>query len=393
MFITRNKRGGKPIIMKVLLTGGGTGGHIYPALAVARRLEEVESDVELLYVGTKRGLESTIVPNEGIPFKAIKIEGFKRKLNLEGIKYNIKSIGLFLKSIQKARTIIQEFKPDVVLGTGGYVSAPICYVAARKGIPTVLHEQNSFLGLTNKFLIHFVDKLAISFEDIYEQTEKHQQKVVFTGNPRAQELAASETKVIKEIFGLDTSKPIILVLGGSRGAEKINQSFVEAYPQLVDRDYQLLIATGVAHYDEIVEQLNTLSPLSDNPHIVVKPYINNMVEVLQNTSLLVSRSGATTIAEITALGLPSILIPSPYVTADHQTKNAMSLVKHQAAILLEEEKLNGLSLLQNLDELMFNQSKLHEMRQLTKELSEPFATDQLIQVMLDEIKDTKTSNF
>lgn len=372
--------------MKVLLTGGGTGGHIYPAIAVARRLAEIEPELELLYVGTKRGLESTIVPQEGIPFTAIEIEGFKRKLDLEGIKYNIKSVGLFLNSIREAKKIIREFQPDVVLGTGGYVSAPICYAAARVGIPTVVHEQNSYLGLTNKFLIRFVDKLAISFTDIYEQTEKYREKVVFTGNPRAQELATAKKVATKELFGLDTSQPIVLVLGGSRGAEKINQAIVEAYPQLIERDYQLIIATGETHYEEIVAQLNAYAPLAENKNIVVKPYINQMIDVLQHSSLLVSRSGATTIAEITALGLPSILIPSPYVTDDHQTRNAMSLVKNDAALLLREEELNGLRFLETLDYLLSDQSKLAEMSQKAKELSTPMATDQLIQLMLDEIK-------
>ncbi len=378
--------------MKVLLTGGGTGGHIYPAIAVARRLEEIEPELNLLYVGTKRGLESTIVPEEGIRFEAIEIEGFKRKLDFEGIKYNLKSVGLFLKSIQEAKQIIRKFKPDVVLGTGGYVSAPICYAAARAGIPTVVHEQNSFLGLTNKFLIRFVDKLAISFDDIYEQTEKYRQKVVFTGNPRAQELVSAEIVKTPELFGLDPDQPIVLILGGSRGAEKINQSFVEAYPMLKERNYQILIATGESHYETIMQQLNEIFPLEEHPHIIVRPYINNMIEVLQHSSLLISRSGATTIAEITALGLPSILIPSPYVTDDHQTKNAMSLVKNGAAVLLEEKNLDGTSLLIKLDDLMLNQERLQKMSEHSKELGEPFATDQLIQVMLDEIKRKKSSN-
>lgn len=157
--------------MRVLLTGGGTGGHIYPALAVARRLKETNGDVTLLYVGTERGLESRIVPQEGITFRSIEIEGFKRKLNFDGIKYNMRSVGLFLKSIRESKKIIREFKPDVVLGTGGYVSAPICYAAVKEGVPTVVHEQNSFLGLTNKFLIRYIDRLAVSFDDIFSQVK------------------------------------------------------------------------------------------------------------------------------------------------------------------------------------------------------------------------------
>lgn len=347
--------------MKVLLTGGGTGGHIYPALAVAKRLSEIESDLELLYVGTNRGLESTIVPNEGIPFKSIEIEGFKRKLNISGIKYNIRSVSLFIKSIFEAKKIIREFKPDIVLGTGGYVSAPICYVASREGIPTIVHEQNSYLGLTNKFLLPFVDQLAISFDDIYEQVGKHREKLVFTGNPRAQELASAEINYQADLFGLDPLKKIIVILGGSRGAERINQAVVEAYPELIKKDYQIILATGEIHYDKIIKDLNEIVALNEVRNIVVKDYIKNMMDVLQHSSLLVSRSGATTIAEITALALPSILIPSPYVTDDHQTKNAMSLVNNEAALLLKEENLNGESLLASLDRLMADEAKLSKM--------------------------------
>ena len=375
--------------MRVLLTGGGTGGHIYPALAVARRLEEMNEDVELLYIGTARGLESTIVPAEGIPFKAIEIEGFRRSFDFESIKYNFRSVGLFLKSIREAKKIIREFKPDVVLGTGGYVSAPICYAAAKEGIATVVHEQNSFLGLTNKFLIRYIDRLAISFEDIFEQTEKYKDKVVFTGNPRAQEVATAEIPMLDSIHGLDITQPIVLIFGGSRGAERINQAVVEAYPILRTRGYQILFVTGEVHYKEIMQELNAISPLERNPDFVVKPYVNNMIEVLQNISMLVGRSGATTIAEITVSGTPSILIPSPNVTDDHQTKNAMSLVKNEAAILLAEEDLTKDELIKNIDHLMQNENRRTFMSERAQTIGEPYATDQLIQVMLDEMKKKK----
>ena len=375
--------------MRVLLTGGGTGGHIYPALAVARRLQEMDPQVDLLYVGTKRGLESTIVPSENIPFKTIKIEGVMRKLNFEGIKYNIRSVHLFLKSIGEAKKIIREFNPDVVLGTGGYVSAPICYAASKEGIATVVHEQNSFLGLTNKFLLRYIDHLAISFDDIYEQVKKYQDKIVFTGNPRAQEVDSLNLPMIDHVLGLDVTKPIALIFGGSRGAPKINQAVVEAYPILRTRGYQIIFIPGEEHYEKIVKQLNDISPLSRNSHFVVKPYINHMIDILRNVSVIVSRSGATTIAEITVLGIPSVLIPSPYVTDDHQTKNAQSLVNNEAAILLKEDQLSGKSLLSKIDELMNNADKRDFMSERARELGQPRATDQLIQVMLDEVKNKK----
>ncbi len=372
--------------MRVLLTGGGTGGHIYPALAVARRLKEINADVTLLYVGTERGLESSIVPKEGIAFKTIEIEGFKRQLNLEGLKYNLNSVGLFLKSIRESKQIIRDFKPDIVLGTGGYVSAPICYVAAKEGIPTVVHEQNSHLGLTNKFLIRYIDRLAISFDDIYSQVDGYEEKVVFTGNPRAQEVAEQELPLTDAIDGLDMLKPIVLIFGGSRGAEQINRAVVEAYVELRHRPYQVIFATGESHYEATVTALEHVSPLANHPNVVVKPYIHDMVNVLSRVSAIVSRSGATTIAEITVLGIPSILIPSPNVTDDHQTRNAMSLVKNDAALLLEEKQLTGETLLQTLDKLMQNPEKRAEMSERARVLGEPHATDQLIQVMLDEIK-------
>lgn len=375
--------------MRVLLTGGGTGGHIYPALAVARKLQEMDPQVDLLYVGTKRGLESTIVPSENIPFKTIKIEGFMRKLNFEGIKYNIRSVHLFLRSIGEAKKIIREFNPDVVLGTGGYVSAPICYAASKEDIATVVHEQNSFLGLTNKFLLRYIDHLAISFDDIYEQVKKYQDKIVFTGNPRAQEVNSLNLPMIDHVLGLDVTKPIALIFGGSRGAPKINQAVVEAYPILRTRGYQIIFIPGEEHYEKIVKQLNDISPLSRNSHFVVKPYINHMIDILRNVSVIVSRSGATTIAEITVLGIPSVLIPSPYVTDDHQTKNAQSLVNNEAAILLKEDQLSGKSLLSKIDELMNNADKRDFMSERARELGQPRATDQLIQVMLDEVKNKK----
>lgn len=372
--------------MRVLLTGGGTGGHIYPALAVARRLREMSGNVTLLYVGTERGLESRIVPNEGISFRAIEMEGFKRSLALDSLKYNFRSMKLFLQSIKEAKEIIQEFKPDVVLGTGGYVSAPVCYAAAKAGVATVVHEQNSLLGLTNKFLLRSIDKLAISFDDILTQVDGYEEKVVYTGNPRAQEVASAELSAVDSLYGLDISKEILLIFGGSRGAVRINQAVIDAYPDLLQRKYQVIFVPGEKHYDEIVAALNRITPLERHPNFVVKPYIDNMIDVLNHSSAIVSRSGATTIAEITVLGIPSILIPSPNVTDDHQTKNAMSLVKHEAATLLKESDLTRETFMENVDALMMNESTREKMSENALDLGEPHATDILIKVMLDEIK-------
>lgn len=208
-------------------SGGGTGGHIYPALALIKQVREVEPDSAVLYVGTHKGLENKIVPNAGIDFKTIKIQGFKRSLSLE----NFKTVGLFLSSVVKARKMIKEFKPDVVLGTGGYVSGAVVFAASMMGIPTVIHEQNSVVGVTNKFLSKFVKKIAISFEAAADQFPK--EKVVLTGNPRATEVVKITPQSLNQ-FGLKDDVPTVLIFGGSRGAEKINEVTMQSLNELVN---------------------------------------------------------------------------------------------------------------------------------------------------------------
>lgn len=377
--------------MKVLLTGGGTGGHIYPALALMRRLREVQPDTKFLYVGTERGLESKLVPDQNIPFKSVKIEGFKRKLNLDGIKYNINTVRLFLKGIKDSKKIIREFQPDVVLGTGGYVCAPVCYAAAKEGIPTIIHEQNSVAGITNKFLARYVDKIAICFDEAREQFSKQGEKIVFPGNPRAQEVAGIQSQGELEEYGLDPEKKTVLIFGGSRGAQQINDAFVASYADFVEKDYQILFATGEIHFEKIREELiGEYGPVLNPQNVSVVPYIENMPQVFAGVSLVVGRSGATTLAELTALGMPSVLIPSPNVTEDHQTKNAMSLVKKDAAFMITESELTKDKLLASIDELMQDEAKRTQMAERARENGKPFAADELIQVLLDTIKEKQS---
>lgn len=377
----------KPGKLKVLLTGGGTGGHIYPALALADRLKEINPDTEFLYIGTDRGLENRVVPEHGLPFKAINIEGFKRKLNLQGIKYNLNSINLFLSSLKTSKKIIKEFAPDVVIGTGGYVCAPVCYNASKMNIPTIIHEQNSVAGITNKFLARYVDHIAICFEEAREQFGKYKDKVVFTGNPRAQEVAGITGNDELGKLGLDDSIPSLVMFGGSRGAGKINDTFVQSYNELAKKDYQVLFVTGNMHFNALNEELVKIYGSELKPkNIFIKPYIKNMPKVFADIDLVVGRSGATTLAEITALGIPSVLIPSPNVTEDHQTKNAMSLVSKEAAILIKEEELTVSSLVGRLDELMHNETKRKNMAAQSKKIGQPRAADSLIQLSLDLVK-------
>lgn len=361
--------------MRILLSGGGTGGHIYPALALIKRLKQLDSSTEILYIGTEKGLESKIVRNAAIPFKSIEIQGFKRSFSIS----NLKTIQLFLTSIQKSKKLIKDFKPDVVIGTGGYVCASVIYAASKLGIPTIIHEQNSVAGVTNKFLARYVTKIAVCFEEAKSEFSKYSEKVSYTGNPRAQEVVGIKSSDILEEYRLIANQPTVLIFGGSRGARSLNEAFLEALPELKNKEYQVLFATGDIHYEAIKKQVEP--QLQNNHSVSVVPYISNMPEVFANVQLVVSRSGATTLAELTALGLPSILIPSPYVTNDHQTRNAESLTKRRAAKMIAEKDLNGIRLTEEIDELMLHESVRKDMAESAKKIGLPKAADHLIQII------------
>lgn len=370
--------------MKILVTGGGTGGHIYPALALINRIKETQDNAEFLYVGTQRGLESKIVPKQGVDFEALKVEGFKRKLNIEGITYNLKTVWYFLQSIRKAKKIIKAFNPDIVIGTGGYVSAPVCYASSKLNIPTIIHEQNSVAGITNKFLAKHVSKVAICFEDARSQFANNEDKVVFTGNPRAQQVAGLESNDSLKQFGFKPDVPTIVIFGGSRGAAAINEAVVKNCDAFSRASYQTLFITGQDSYEEIVrEWKNKCGNSEESKRVNIVPYADNLPEVFASVSLVVARSGATTLAEITALGVPSILIPSPNVTEDHQTRNAKSLSEVNAAVLIKENELQSVNLVDEINRLMADRELRHNMAVQSKKLGMPDASDRIINVMMD----------
>ncbi|MCM3665723.1 undecaprenyldiphospho-muramoylpentapeptide beta-N-acetylglucosaminyltransferase [Mesobacillus subterraneus] len=358
--------------MKIAVSGGGTGGHIYPALALIREIQKKDKNVEFLYIGTEKGLESKLVPREDIPFKAIHITGFKRKISFE----NVKTVLRFLKGVSDSKKMLKEFKPDVVIGTGGYVCGPVVYAAAKMGIPTIVHEQNSVPGLTNKFLSRYVDKIAICFEEAREFFPE--QKVVLTGNPRASEVLGQDGIRGRLSSGLKLKVPTVLIFGGSRGAKPINEAVVKSLTELSGKPYQVLYVTGDVHFEEVQKEVQ----LVGNPdNVIVKPFIHNMPEVLAGIDLTVSRAGATTLAELTSLGIPSILIPSPYVTDNHQEKNARALSEHGAVRLLLEKDLTGPKLVENIDQILGNEDKLANMKKAAKKLGIPDAAQRLYKLM------------
>ncbi|WP_395319064.1 undecaprenyldiphospho-muramoylpentapeptide beta-N-acetylglucosaminyltransferase [Fructilactobacillus frigidiflavus] len=367
--------------MKMIVSGGGTGGHIYPALSLVEALQNQDQSADVLYVGSERGLEKNIVPEKGLKFDALKIQGFKRQLFS---LYNFKTVYLFLESVHKAKKIIKDFQPDVVVGTGGYVSGAVVYAAAKMGIPTVIHEQNSVVGWTNKFLSRYVDKIGIAFDEAKSQFPE--EKVVFTGNPRAQQVANVKSTFAWSEIGLKDDVPTVLIFGGSQGALKINRATVAAIPAFNTKPYQVVFVTGKNRFAGVQTDLKDVKV---NDNVKVLPYIANMPEVLPKVALIVGRAGATSLAEITALGIPSILVPSPYVTADHQTKNAMSLVKKSAAILETEADLNADSLVTKVDLLMNDEQRRKEMAANAKEMGVTDASDQLLEVCKSAIASHK----
>ncbi|WP_075981016.1 undecaprenyldiphospho-muramoylpentapeptide beta-N-acetylglucosaminyltransferase [Bacillus massilinigeriensis] len=363
--------------MRIVVSGGGTGGHIYPALALIREIQKESKDAEFLYIGTEKGLESKIVRRELIPFKSIHITGFKRKLSFE----NLKTVYRFFKGVHDSKKILKQFSPDVVIGTGGYVCGPVVYAASRLGIPTIIHEQNSVPGLTNKFLSRFVDRIAVCFEEAVDFFPK--EKVVMTGNPRASEVLGQDGVKGRLSVGLKLKVPSVLIFGGSRGARPINEAVLKSLTEFGARPYQVLYVTGDAHFEEVQREVQ----LVGNPeNVIIKPFIHNMPEVLAGIDLTVARAGATTLAELTSLGIPSILIPSPYVTNNHQEKNARALSDHGAAFILLEQELTGKKLVEQIDQILLDNENLTNMKKAAIQLGIPDAAKRMYNLMEDLVK-------
>lgn len=324
--------------MKVIISAGGTGGHIYPALAIANKIKEKNKNAEILYIGTTNRMEKDIVPKAGFKFVGIKIEGLKRSLNPK----NIKSAFLFITAISKCKRIIKKFKPDVVIGVGGYVSAPVVYAAHKLGVKCCIHEQNSSFGITNKFASKYADKVFVSFKSLEEKM--NDKKYIYTGNPCSENAIKTEA-ANKTKFGLLESKKLVLIVMGSLGSKTINDKMKNMLTLFNNKEYEVMFVTGKNYYDEYKKTKYT-------KNIKIVPYIDNMVSLLKKTDCLVSRAGASTLSEISSLNVPSILIPSPYVTENHQYKNAMDLVSRDAALILEEKDLEGDVLLRMVEKIL-----------------------------------------
>lgn len=316
-------------------------------------------------------MEKELTQELGIPFTSLDVQGLRRSFSLS----NFKTLFKFVDSVSKSKQIIRNFDPDIVVGTGGYVSAPVLYKAARMKKKTIVFEPNSYPGLTNKLLGKLVTKVAVSNDDAKQYFPSS--KIVFTGNPRSQEVY-EESLAQKKHQSLKQEIPQVLIFGGSLGALQINNAAEEMIRQHDFKNIKIIFGSGRKYY---ADKKEILDKLNEKENVQIKPYINNMAELLPNISLIVSRSGATTIAEITALGVPAILIPSPNVTHDHQTYNAKSLSNENAAILLPEGELTSKKLYEMIMNLINDHHRLSEMKCKSFSLGERDAADRFINLM------------
>lgn len=359
--------------MRIIVSGGGTGGHIYPALTIVRAIQKKIPDAEFLYVGTKDGLEADIVPKEGIPFETVNIQGFKRSLTPENLVRGARAFG----GVVKAMGIVRRFKPDVAIGTGGYVCGPILLASSLMRIPTLIQEQNVMPGVTNRLLARFVSCIAMGTKEAAEHFPKG--KRVFTGNPIREEVMRARSEDGKEMFGLDPKAKTVLVSGGSRGARSINRAMVGVLAHYADRDgVQILHVTGKAGYDETMQSLKEAGvDLDAAGNLFVEPYLYNMPQALACADVAVFRAGAIGIAELTARGVPSILVPYPFAAANHQEMNARAIATAGAARMILDRELTAERLLSVLAELLSEDAKLKRMAKAAKKLGRPKAADEI----------------
>lgn len=355
--------------MRVILSGGGTGGHINPALSIGGYIRNVEKDSEILFVGTKRGLESTLVPRENFPIEYVDVEGLKTSLSFK----NIKSLVKFARAISQCKKIIKNFKPDIVIGTGGYVCAPVVYAANALGIPTIIHEQNVFPGSAIKFLSKKSSVTAISFDESRKYLSGAKE-ILTVGNPIRPAILEVDRNESRKKLGL-TNEKFIVAFGGSLGAKKINDVVTNYILELNDDSIRVCFATGSRDYDRVMERLG--SKLKTSKNIDVRKYIHNMDEILSAADLVISRSGAMTVSELCVLGRPSVLIPSPNVTHNHQEYNARALSDVGAARIILEKDFDTESLKREIDSCLESDFSLSSMSEKAEGLKMTSATDMI----------------
>jgi UDP-N-acetylglucosamine--N-acetylmuramyl-(pentapeptide) pyrophosphoryl-undecaprenol N-acetylglucosamine transferase len=362
------------IIMRVIMTGGGTGGHIYPALAIAKGLLSSDTATEILYVGTRDGMEARLVPEEGIAFAGISGKGLPRRLSLDTIKV----LGKSLKALWETKKILHQFHPDLVVGTGGYVSGPVVLTAALFNIPTLLHEQNAFPGITNRLLARVVRRVMLTFPESMEHFGV-KKKLELVGLPIRSEIGQVSRMDGAKHFELRPDRLTLLVTGGSRGARRLNQAMIVVLEHLVRRsDIQVIWATGKTTYAETIEELKKRAITWKRPEWRVLEYLKDMPEALACADIYIGRAGAASLAELMVAGIPSLLIPYPYAAENHQEHNAQALVHAGAAQVILDSELDGERLWKEVDRLISQPAFLVKMGAAAKTLAQPQALNKIV---------------
>lgn len=346
--------------MKVVIAAAGTAGHINPAISIANKIMQEEPDSKIIFIGTARGLENDLVPRAGYELKTIEAYGLSKKISIDSIKKMFKTF----TGLLQAKKIIKEFKPDILIGTGGYICGTTATAAKKYHIPIVIHESNAFPGKAVQMLSSKADEILVAFQETKERLPKCKE-VVFTGCPisiKKLDLGINERTNIINSLGLNVTKPIILVFGGSQGAQKINETLIDIISTKKNKNYQIIWSTGQKQFDIIKEELEKLGfDIENIDNCKILPYIYNMEEVENVSDMVVARSGAMTITEIANLGKPSILIPLPNVSNDHQMYNAKVLEKVGAATIIENNKLNGELLSSEIEKIILDKNRFIEM--------------------------------
>ena len=346
--------------MKVIIAAAGSGGHINPGIAIANKIKEEQKDSEIIFIGTDRGLENDLVPRAGYGLKTIEAYGLSKEISIE----NLKKIYKTYKGIGEAKKIVKEFNPDIVIGTGGYICGAVVIAAKKCNIPVLLHESNSFPGKAVQMLAKKADTILVSFEEAKDKI-KNCENVVYTGTPvkvKKQNYSDLKRKEIIDSFDLTEEKPIVLIFGGSQGAQRINEAIIEIIKNQLNKDYQIVWATGPKQFDIIKEILsNDNINIEKIKNMKIVPYIYNMEEVENIADIIVARSGAMTITEIANLGKPSILVPLPNVSNNHQMYNAKVLEKIGACKIITNDDLNGNILNDTIKSIVLNKNLCKEM--------------------------------
>ena len=334
-------------LKKVIFTCGGTAGHVNPAIALAQLMREKDPETEFLFVGAERGLEKDLIPKAGYEFRTVHISSFHRSLKLAEIKHNLVSLYNMVRSPAEARSILKEFRPDAVIGTGGYASYPTVKAAAKMGIPTAVHESNAVPGLTTELLEPYAGRIMVGFESC-RQHYKHPEKVAVTGTPVREDFFTLTKEAAKEKLGVNDGRPLIVSFWGSLGASGMNAQMADMLALEAGKEpFHHIHGAGKSGYAAVLKALAEKGvDLKDHPSLQVREYIYDMAPVMRAADLVICRAGASTVSELTALGVPAIMVPSPYVTNNHQEKNARALETHGGVEVLLEQDSSGQALFQ-----------------------------------------------